>query len=92
MGKLRVVLFSKLGCPFCSLMKLELRNRRVEFEEIDLSDDEVREIFYQASSTQTVPQLFTTNFESTPNRPTGERWGGWMDMTNRWESLEKVLT
>ena len=54
----RIVVYSKAGCPFCSLLKMELDKRDIPYDEIDLSDDSLRADFYARIGASTVPQVF----------------------------------
>lgn len=82
-----VVVYSKDGCPYCSLLKHELTRRAIRFEEIDLTDDDVRQMFYSENGVNSVPQLFVKNNSSTGAGVDSVRWGGYSDLVNRWESL-----
>lgn len=76
MKEIRV--FSKDGCPFCSLLKMELDKKGLEFELVDLSDDSLRASFYQTSGVTTVPQLYLN----------GERIGGWSEVSKNWQLFD----
>lgn len=83
-----IVVYSKAGCPFCSLLKNGLRRRGKEYVEIDVSDDATRQGFYDAAGVNTVPQLFITDQPCTPTQPSGERVGGWSEVSKAWETLD----
>lgn len=85
---MEVVVYSKLGCPFCSLLKMELKKRGFTYREHDLSDDSLRAEFYTNTGTNTVPQVFLTNEETSLTQPTGRRIGGWTDVSSDWQALE----
>lgn len=87
----RVVVYSKAGCPFCSLLKLELNKRRIGYEELDLSDDAVRAQFYEISGTRSVPQLYVTDDAATLTAPSGVSFGGYSDVSKDWNRLEKII-
>lgn len=84
----RIVVYSKEGCPFCSLLKLELRKRDLTFEEVDLSDDSLRQQFYERTGTRTVPQLYVADAGHSIEEPTGARIGGWTEVSKNWAALE----
>lgn len=86
----KLFLFSKSGCPYCSLLKLELTKRRVAFTEIDVSDDTTRQTFYEASGTKTVPQLYASDQEVTHNTLSGTALGGWSEVSSDWNRLENL--
>lgn len=86
-----LVVFSKQACPFCSLLKLELENKGIEFREIDLSDDSERQAFYAATGTSSMPQVYVTNVGEAFPSDSSVALGGWSDVSNAWESLENAL-
>lgn len=85
----RIVVYSKDGCPFCSLLKNELRRLGHSFEEFDLSDDATRAEFYAATGVNTVPQLFLTREPAGLTTPSGTRIGGWSEVSGNWNLLGK---
>lgn len=84
----RIVVYSKEGCPFCSLLKNELRKRSLTYEEVDLSDDSERQLFYERVGVRTVPQLYLADENHTLEEPTGTRIGGWTEVSRDWKALE----
>lgn len=55
----KVVVYVKDYCPYCTKAKNLLRKKNVEFEEIDISDDdELQESVIKRSGQRTVPQIF----------------------------------
>lgn len=84
----RIVVYSKEGCPFCSLLKNELRKRSLTYEEVDLSDDSERQLFYERTGVRTVPQLYLADESHTLEEPTGTRIGGWTEVSRDWKALE----
>ena len=84
----RIVVYSKLGCPFCSLLKMELAKRDLTYTEIDLTDDSNRADFYARVGVNTVPQVFLSDENHTPENPSGERIGGWSEVSQQWEKLQ----
>lgn len=87
-----VLVYSKEGCPFCSLLKAALRQRRIEFTEFDLSDDSTRAEFYANTGTSTVPQVFvdTANAQGSLTVPVGVRIGGWKEVSSNWQVFENA--
>jgi len=87
---MRLVVYSKGGCPFCSLLKHELTTRGIPHESFDLSKDDVRYLFYENSGTKTVPQVYLTDLEATLTNPSGEALGGWTQVSKMLDSLVKL--
>lgn len=83
-----IVVYSKDGCPFCSLLKAELRKRGFGFEEFDLSDDSIRQEFYANTGTNSVPQLFLAEGNCGLTTPVGTRIGGWTEVSQNWTVLD----
>ena len=56
----KVKIFTTPYCPFCQKAKDLLKNKRVIFEEIDLSKkpDRFDEMIKKSNSARTVPQIF----------------------------------
>lgn len=88
---MRLLVYSKRGCPFCSLLKEELANRRITYELFDLSDDDVRDLFYANSGKKSVPQIYLTEGEASLTSPSGESLGGWSDVSKSLDSLADRL-
>jgi glutaredoxin len=88
---MRLLVYSKNGCPFCSLLKAELATRRISYETFDLSDDVVRASFYANSSKKSVPQVYLTEGEATLTNPSGESLGGWSEVSKLLDSLANRL-
>lgn len=84
----RIVVYTKEGCPFCSLLKMEMKKRGYEFEQVDLSNDANRQRFYDRVGVNTVPQLFLADDDHTDENPSGTRIGGWTEVSRNWEMLE----
>ncbi|XAI95918.1 ribonucleotide reductase [Microcystis phage Mwe-JY26] len=60
------------GCPWCSLVKQELRQRGLPFTEAKLNSEDERHVFKTSMGTKTFPQVFA-----------GEtRLGGYEDTMN----------
>lgn len=84
----RIVVYSKTGCPYCSLLKSALTRKGFSYDEIDLTDDATRQAFYASTGVNTVPQLFITDQPFTLTEPSGERIGGWTEVNADWQPLE----
>ena len=84
---MRVVVYTKEGCPFCSLLKLELGKKGIAYESVDLSDDSIRQDFYARAGVNTVPQVYKAAEDHAFDNLTGERLGGWSDLKDNWELL-----
>ncbi|TAK75369.1 MAG: glutaredoxin 3 [Gammaproteobacteria bacterium] len=55
----KVVIYTKLGCPYCEMAKKLLAEKQLSFEEIRIDlDDNKREEMIQRSQRRTVPQIF----------------------------------
>jgi len=55
----KVELYTTSSCPFCVRAKALLRNKGVQFEEIDVTDDELREKMIELTGgRRTVPEVF----------------------------------
>lgn len=85
---MRIVVYTKEGCPFCSLLKLELTKQGIAYESVDLSDDSIRKDFYARAGVGTVPQVYKTDETHSFDNLTGERLGGWSDLKDNWELLQ----
>ncbi len=55
----KVILYTRDYCAFCQHAKALLNSKGVDFEEIDISQDEaMQEKVWQLSHRRTVPQIF----------------------------------
>jgi len=55
----KVVIYTTHYCPYCTGAKALLRSKKVEFDEIDVTEDpERRQEMEQRSGRWTVPQIF----------------------------------
>ena len=55
----RVVIYTTSYCAYCSAAKALLRSKKIEFVEVDVTDDPVRRAeMERLSSRRTVPQIF----------------------------------
>ncbi|MGD8617033.1 MAG: glutaredoxin 3 [Gammaproteobacteria bacterium] len=55
----RIEIYSKEWCPYCNKAKALLQSKELEYEEIDITHDEVRkQQMMERSRRQTVPQIF----------------------------------
>ena len=57
---MNVEIYTKNNCIWCDRAKLLLDTKEIEFKEIDLSDDQKREKFYNSigENVKTVPQIY----------------------------------
>lgn len=54
-----VTIYTKLGCPYCSSAKQLLRQKGVDYTEIDITGDpRARSLMIERSGRHTVPQIF----------------------------------
>ena len=69
---MKVEIYTKNNCIWCDRAKLLLDSKDIEFKEIDLSDDQKREKFYNSigENVKTVPQIFIDDL----------RIGGYQDL------------
>lgn len=69
---MKVEIYTKNNCIWCDRAKLLLDSKDIEFKEIDLSDDQTREKFYNSigENVKTVPQIYIDNL----------RIGGYQDL------------
>jgi len=69
---LKVEIYTKNNCIWCDRAKILLNSKDIEFKEIDLSDDQKREKFYNSigENVKTVPQIYIDNL----------RIGGYQDL------------
>ena len=69
---MKVEIYTKNYCIWCDRAKLLLDSKDIEFKEIDLSDDQTRENFYNSigENVKTVPQIYIDNL----------RIGGYQDL------------
>jgi len=69
---LKVEIYTKNNCIWCDRAKLLLDSKNIEFKEIDLSDDQKREKFYNSigENVKTVPQIYIDDL----------RIGGYQDL------------
>lgn len=84
---MRIVVYTKEGCPFCSLLKLELVKKGIAYESVDLSHDATRQEFYDRAGVNTVPQVYKAGEDHSLTNLTGERLGGWSDLKGKFELL-----
>ena len=69
---MKVEIYTKNYCIWCDRAKLLLDSKDIEFKEIDLSDDQTRENFYNSigENVKTVPQIYIDDL----------RIGGYQDL------------
>lgn len=56
-----ISVYGKTNCPSCKIVKNILKEQNVEYEYVDLDDDELRQAFYKSYNVNTVPQVFVGN-------------------------------
>jgi len=59
----KVLIYTRNNCVWCDRAKNLLKINNLDYEEIDLSDDVLRENFYKKfnNSIKTMPQIFIDN-------------------------------
>jgi len=59
----KITIFTNPYCPFCIRAKQLLKNKNIEFQEIDLSEepDKFDEMSKKSNGARTVPQIFADN-------------------------------
>ena len=69
---MKVEIYTKNNCIWCDRAKLLLDSKDIKFKEIDLSDDQKREKFYNSigENVKTVPQIYIDDL----------RIGGYQDL------------
>jgi glutaredoxin 3 len=62
--KKEVIIYTKSYCPYCVKAKQLLEIKRVAFQEIDLTHDEIKlsEMLSKANGRKTVPQIFIGDY------------------------------
>ena len=55
---MKIEVYTTLYCPYCDAAKHLLKERGLEFEEIDVSDPEKKMALKQKTGWRTVPQIF----------------------------------
>ena len=60
---MKVLIYTRNNCIWCDRAKNLLKINNLDYEEIDLSDDVLRENFYKKfnNSIKTMPQIFIDN-------------------------------
>ena len=73
----KVVIYTAQYCPYCAAAKKFLKSKKVDFEEIDVTDDDrMREKLVEMSGRETVPQIFAD----------GQPLGGYDDLVEYYRS------
>lgn len=69
---MKIEVYSKTICPFCTQAKAWLKNHGFEYQEVNLDNDEERMAFYErvGGGVRTVPQIYVD----------GVRLGGFQDL------------
>lgn len=60
----KIIIYSKSFCPYCVKAKQLLKNKNIDFLEIDVSNDQslLEEMLAKSSGRKTVPQIFIEDF------------------------------
>ena len=59
----KVIIYSKEVCPYCVKAKMLLTRKKVDFSEIKITSDELKqEMIAKSGGRMTVPQIFIGNF------------------------------
>lgn len=59
----KVTIYTTNTCPYCVRAKALLKNKQVDYEEINVEDPKAREaMIIKAGGRKTVPQIFIGNF------------------------------
>lgn len=69
---MKITVYTKTICPYCTSAKMWLKNKGYSYEEINLDDDVERQKFYErvGEGVRTVPQIFVDD----------ERIGGYQEL------------
>lgn len=59
-----IIIYTKSYCPYCVKAKQLLKNKNINFTEIDITNSEslMEEMLLKASGRKTVPQIFINDF------------------------------
>ena len=87
---MNIVVFSKAGCPFCSLLKMELGKRGYTYSEVDLTDEVIRKDFYARTGASTVPQVLLTAGDASVDNLDGKFIGGYSEVSKDWSVLDSM--
>lgn len=60
----KVIIYSKSYCPYCVKAKQLLKNKNVNFTEIDITNNQslIEEMLLKSLGRKTVPQIFIDDF------------------------------
>ena len=69
---MKITVYTKTICPYCTAAKSWLKNKGYVWEEINLDDEDARKTFYESvgAGVRSVPQIFVD----------GERIGGYNEL------------
>ncbi len=75
----KVVIYTTSYCPYCTAAKKFLKSKRVDFQEIDVSDDDTMrdKLVQMTGGRETVPQIFVD----------GESIGGYEELVALYPGL-----
>ena len=60
----KIIIYTKSYCPYCIKAKQLLKNKNVNFTEIDITNNQslIEEMLLKSSGRKTVPQIFIDDF------------------------------
>ena len=60
----KIIIYTKSYCPYCVKAKQLLTNKKVNFTEIDITDNQdlIEEMLLKSEGRKTVPQIFIDEF------------------------------
>ncbi len=60
----KIIIYTKSYCPYCVKAKQLLKNKNVDFTEIDITNNQslIEELLLKSSGLKTVPQIFIDDF------------------------------
>ncbi len=60
----KIIIYTKSYCPYCVKAKQLLKNKNVNFTEIDITNNQslIEEMLLKSSGRKTVPQIFIDDF------------------------------
>jgi GrxC family glutaredoxin len=60
----KIIIYTKSYCPYCVKAKQLLTNKKVDFTEVDITDNQglIEEMLLKSAGRKTVPQIFIDEF------------------------------
>ena len=60
----KIIIYTKSYCPYCVKAKQLLKNKNINFTEIDITNNQslIEEMLLKSSGRKTVPQIFIDDF------------------------------